>query len=216
MKTKNLPAKLLLLVGGIAALGAMCSGGALPFAATIGEWSPGAQVEADAAEAAIEPALYPTVRYNEEVLPELQDIERDEIAETTRNKQAAQRNVDKAQGVASIAMTGAFAFGVVLASAGVGVGIGGMAGARGVRAMREARLPMTRQLTEGPHVTEYGTLIHTVTGAVVALDAPQDARLDHGHLIAGSYATTPAGMLGQILEIQREMQRDGEQRRLTE
>ena len=212
MTTKNLSAKLLLGVGIIAAMGAICTGSALPFAATAGEWSPGAQVEANATATAIAPAIYPTLQYNENVLPELQRVEREEISATTRNAQAWRRNVDQAVGVAKIVAVGSFA----LACVGVGVGVGGFAGARGVREMRQSALPPTRILIEGPHITEHGTITHTVTGATWNIDTPQDARPDHARLIAPTYKAIPRDVLLELLRMQRiEWERVGEQRLLT-
>jgi hypothetical protein len=198
---KNVPAKLLAIIAVIAFTGACIT--AITQAPAL---DPGAYVEAHATATAIAPALYPTVRYNEEVLPALQDTERKEATSTTGNAAKWQRNIDTASGIARVTMTASFALGITLVSVGAGIGIGGWAAGWGVRSMREATLPLTRQLAEGAHVTEYGTFVHTATGAVVLLNSPQDARPGHGRLIAPSYAATPeeAVMLGRLLERQRQ------------
>jgi hypothetical protein len=86
-----------------------------------------------------------------------------------------------------------------LACVGIGVGIGGYAGARGVREMRQAALPMTRLLLEGPHVTAAGTITHTATGATWRIDAPQDACSDHARLVSATYEAMPRRAVAELL-----------------
>jgi len=208
VKTKNLPAKLLAVIGIFFSLGIICPA----MVASVPALDPVRYVEANATATAIAPSIYPTLQYNENVLPELQRVEREEISATTRNAQAWRRNVDQAVGVAKIVAVGSFA----LACVGVGVGVGGFAGARGVREMRQSALPPTRILIEGPHITEHGTITHTVTGATWNIDTPQDARPDHARLIAPTYKAIPRDVLLELLRMQRiEWERVGEQRLLT-
>jgi len=190
--------RLLIAVAFLAIIGIMCGGVSLPFANTVTEWSPGAQVAANATATAIAPAVYPTVSYNETVLPQIQAEEAAQAVQTVSNSETWRRNVNTVKSIATISVFSSIALGIMIASVGIGAGIGTVAAAVGTQRMRYAMLPPTRQLAEGPHVTRNG-ITHTVTGAVWRIDAPQDAIPDHARLASATYEAVPASTVAQLL-----------------
>lgn len=102
MKTKNLPAKLLLTLGLIAGVGAMCTGTMLPLA-NAPALDPVRYAEADATRTAQAPQLYATETFNRDVLPTQQAVEAKEIVLTTENRYKWKRFVDQAVALAAIA-----------------------------------------------------------------------------------------------------------------
>lgn len=198
--SKNLPALIVLAAGviGLASASAMCTA-----TANAPALDPVRYTEARATETAIAPAVHPTEQYNEIVLPTQQAVEAQEIVEMTRNRYEQIRKFDKAKGAARVVVTWSVAFAIVVSTLGVGVGVGGFAGARGVREIRQAALPMTRQLVEGPHITEHGTITHTATGATWQIDAPGDAQPEHARLVSATYQAMPQNVLVELLQRQR-------------
>lgn len=196
---KNLPAKLLVAVGALAFIGAICTSTAAPFAGTVEEWSPENQVAAQATATAIAPEIEPTRQYIERVLPTQQAVEAQEIEQTTRNAYDWQRKTTAAGSIVKMMVLGAFG----VACVGVGVGVGGFASAKGIKEARQAMLPPTRQLAEGPHVTAFGTITHTATGGTWRIDAPSDALPEHARLVSPTYKAIPTNILVDLVNAQR-------------
>lgn len=96
MNTKNLAAKLLLCIGGIAACAAMTTGAAMPFASVARDYSPRNQVAAAATATAIPLVNEPTRTYQEQVLPTLQAVEAQEIVATTHQRYENKRTASTA------------------------------------------------------------------------------------------------------------------------
>lgn len=88
---------------------------------------------------------------------------------------------------------------VAVSSIGGGVWLGCRGVAAGMKHLGQARLPMTRHLLEGPHITESGTITHTVTGATWQIDTPQSASPEHARLISATYQAMPPGLLVDLV-----------------
>lgn len=120
---KNRAAQALAAILAIIALSGMCFGGALPFAGTVG--TPKDRVEAVGTATAIAPAIVPTVRYNEVVLPTQQAVEANEITETIERKYKNARQWDDFIALCKKAFVGGLTiFAAIAQASGAGALIG--------------------------------------------------------------------------------------------
>jgi len=179
MKTQNLPAKLLAVVGILFACGAVATGAMLPVANVARDYSPRSIVEANATATAAPVALEPTRTYQERVLPIQQAVEAQEIVETTQTQYANART-------ASDVWLWMRAAGAIIMMCGVLVFVGSASVER-IKRAREYE-PIQVLPNKPLYFPRRAHITHPLTGATWSVALGSGADVQHGTLLIESGA----------------------------